>query len=303
MNFVKPYYLLIGPPGCGKTYIGVRLAEIFYHNRKYLPENCYPILMICYTNHALDQFLSAIIRKLSLSPQTVVRVGGRSKHPEIEPFLIQKLRQKRGHPVSEELTEMYDKLDTINKKIKDLSNQWLTCSKKLLTYEQLLTVIDKRHFFSLIEPVLHQLHIYKSHWFLNTGVFCCRGVDENWDDDDRFDALLKETREKIRLENRASNNDDEEQTQSFLNTLKPDQCMTNEDRMKRKENRVDCRQLNSLDEKDVKCIDDLFVDWLNASQMEIFSDTSMTERKDGLRSILHYFHSIYIQTISIFRKY
>ena len=55
--------------------------------------------MICYTNHALDQFLSTIIKKLCLQPGQIVRVGGRSTHPEIEPFLIQKLRHQRRDAV------------------------------------------------------------------------------------------------------------------------------------------------------------------------------------------------------------
>ncbi|CAF4435199.1 unnamed protein product, partial [Adineta steineri] len=96
------------PPGCGKTFLGVRLAELFYHNRERITGCNRPILMICYTNHALDQFLSTIIQKLHPKPGDIVRVGGRSTNPEIEPFLIQKLRQQRRN-VRVENKELSDK--------------------------------------------------------------------------------------------------------------------------------------------------------------------------------------------------
>lgn len=45
--------LIQGPPGTGKTYVGLRIVETLlqYH------VTSTPILVVCYTNHALDQFL------------------------------------------------------------------------------------------------------------------------------------------------------------------------------------------------------------------------------------------------------
>ena len=50
-----------GPPGTGKTYLGLKIVQALLHNRQYWggvekPQPT-PILVICYTNHALDQFL------------------------------------------------------------------------------------------------------------------------------------------------------------------------------------------------------------------------------------------------------
>jgi superfamily II DNA or RNA helicase len=50
-----------GPPGTGKTYLGLKIVQALLHNKKYWvgvekPQPS-PILVICYTNHALDQFL------------------------------------------------------------------------------------------------------------------------------------------------------------------------------------------------------------------------------------------------------
>ncbi len=56
--------------GTGKTFLGVKIAELLLHNRSiWCPsgtENT-PILMICQTNHALDQFLEHIINRLNMT--------------------------------------------------------------------------------------------------------------------------------------------------------------------------------------------------------------------------------------------
>lgn len=56
-------------PGTGKTFLGVRITEMLLHNRSvWCPpdEQSTPILMICHTNHALDQFLELIIHRLNI---------------------------------------------------------------------------------------------------------------------------------------------------------------------------------------------------------------------------------------------
>jgi superfamily II DNA or RNA helicase len=50
-----------GPPGTGKTYLGLKIVQTLLINKQYWvpmgkPQPT-PILVICYTNHALDQFL------------------------------------------------------------------------------------------------------------------------------------------------------------------------------------------------------------------------------------------------------
>ena len=74
MALTSELCLIQGPPGTGKTYIGLKIVNVLlknFHNLK-LKE---PILIVCYTNHALDQFLEGI----SQFTEQLVRVGGRSK--------------------------------------------------------------------------------------------------------------------------------------------------------------------------------------------------------------------------------
>jgi hypothetical protein len=45
-----------------------------------------PILVVCYTNHALDQFLNHILTFLSRNQ--LIRIGGRTKCKELEDCLL-----------------------------------------------------------------------------------------------------------------------------------------------------------------------------------------------------------------------
>ena len=58
-----------------------------------------PILVVCYTNHALDQFLEGI---LDFHPDGIIRVGGRSQSEKIEtlwPVSIER-RDDKGEEIT-----------------------------------------------------------------------------------------------------------------------------------------------------------------------------------------------------------
>lgn len=61
--------LIQGPPGTGKTHVGAIITDIISQN---LPENS-QILVVCYTNHALDQFIENVLK----SNDDLIRIGGR----------------------------------------------------------------------------------------------------------------------------------------------------------------------------------------------------------------------------------
>ncbi|KAH7906168.1 P-loop containing nucleoside triphosphate hydrolase protein [Hygrophoropsis aurantiaca] len=68
--------LVQGPPGTGKSFIGALLAKALH--------DCtvQTILVVCYTNHALDQFLEDLI-KTGIPSDSMVRLGGKAK-PELD---------------------------------------------------------------------------------------------------------------------------------------------------------------------------------------------------------------------------
>jgi len=74
--------------------------------------------MICYTNHALDQFLELIVDVCKLK-SGVVRVGGRSKCEKLSPFLLRNIKQtkKKERDIEPEiyyrLRDCYNEIDAI----------------------------------------------------------------------------------------------------------------------------------------------------------------------------------------------
>jgi len=74
----KEFVTIQGPPGTGKTFIGLKIVHLLLENHRHWNADSSPILVVCFTNHALDQFLEGIIDVCGLSAGELVRVGGRS---------------------------------------------------------------------------------------------------------------------------------------------------------------------------------------------------------------------------------
>ncbi|KIH93411.1 nf-x1 finger and helicase domain containing protein [Sporothrix brasiliensis 5110] len=72
--------LVQGPPGTGKTFAGVEILKVLLHNQK--KAELGPIVIVCYTNHALDQILEHILD--SGTPANILRMGGQSKSERLK---------------------------------------------------------------------------------------------------------------------------------------------------------------------------------------------------------------------------
>jgi hypothetical protein len=86
MILTKRLSIVQGPPGTGKTFIGLKATQILLDQRGFAG----PILCVCYTNHALDQFLEGILK----FEKSIVRVGGRCKSEILAEYSLQKLRPR-----------------------------------------------------------------------------------------------------------------------------------------------------------------------------------------------------------------
>ena len=82
--------IIQGPPGTGKTFIGLKIVQALLQNRSvWDPKSASPILVVCYTNHALDQFLEEILKiQLGNDYPKIVRVGGRCKSENLKPYVL-----------------------------------------------------------------------------------------------------------------------------------------------------------------------------------------------------------------------
>lgn len=157
--------LIQGPPGTGKTFIGVKIMELLMNNKSLWwnrpgqPKR--PILMICYTNHALDQFLEYCINECHLS-SGIVRVGGRCATERLQPFLLstvkQALRESRQMDplIYHQIKSCYEDLKQLKSAFEYLEDdlqQISTCG--VIEFESLEEVMDAEAYKELRE--YHQL--------------------------------------------------------------------------------------------------------------------------------------------------
>ncbi|OGM45678.1 hypothetical protein ABOM_005445 [Aspergillus bombycis] len=84
--------LIQGPPGTGKSYVGIQIAKCLLANRIPLLG---PILCVCYTNHALDQFLQGL---LDSGISKIVRIGSRSASPALESLSLENYKKQKKIP-------------------------------------------------------------------------------------------------------------------------------------------------------------------------------------------------------------
>jgi AAA domain len=117
-TFTSRVSLIQGPPGTGKTFIGGAIARIIRENTNET------ILCVCYTNHALDQFLEHM---LDAGETRLVRIGGRSRSSRITPYQLRELASRRNSFVSDrsrvrqidaQLHKLHEQMDVLISQLK-----------------------------------------------------------------------------------------------------------------------------------------------------------------------------------------
>lgn len=109
--FANRVALIQGPPGTGKTFIGSLLLQLLFEHTKER------ILCVCYTNHALDQFLEHLI---NAGINSIVRIGAQSKNASIEPFQLRNRAKNVPFTMSQtrQFAILKQKSETLEKAIK-----------------------------------------------------------------------------------------------------------------------------------------------------------------------------------------
>ena len=87
-----------GPPGCGKTFLGAKILEVLLN-----VDLGGPVLVMTYKNHALDEFLLHATK--FCSKEQIVRIGGRSKEPELEKCNLNALDVRSTSAIYDQIQE------------------------------------------------------------------------------------------------------------------------------------------------------------------------------------------------------
>ena len=105
--------LIQGPPGTGKTFIGGMLARTILANTRNTRTK---ILCLCYTNHALDQFLEHLVDG---GVQDIVRIGSRTKSERIAQYNLSTLAHNRRGENTVEFRRSYAQLMSACGRLRD----------------------------------------------------------------------------------------------------------------------------------------------------------------------------------------
>ncbi|XP_069762565.1 NFX1-type zinc finger-containing protein 1-like isoform X2 [Narcine bancroftii] len=149
----KELAIIQGPPGTGKTFLGLNVVRVLLANTHIWHSfTGSSILVVCYTNHALDQFLEGIYSFLKTG---LVRVGGRSSSAIIAGFSLKELRKKkdfrRNLPkyISSAYTELINERKEIQKNTELLAVALEASMKGILHLRYLSGHIELKHLRSL----------------------------------------------------------------------------------------------------------------------------------------------------------
>ncbi|EPE32162.1 P-loop containing nucleoside triphosphate hydrolase [Glarea lozoyensis ATCC 20868] len=137
----REFALLQGPPGTGKTYLGVKLMSVILACKA--KADLGPVVVVCYTNHALDQFLEHLIE---IGIDKIIRIGGQSKSSLLEGKNLRVVAQGEAKTKSEGylLAQSYRRLDEDQQQINSLLGL-LHATKKKPEWVNLKHHIERRH--------------------------------------------------------------------------------------------------------------------------------------------------------------
>lgn len=112
----RDFCVIQGPPGTGKTFLGLQLVQSILNECKIHGKKL-PILVVCLTNHALDQFLERILAFTN----KIVRVGGQSQNENLTSRNLRTRRRALFHVLREENGDFECMSSKINQEIAYLS--------------------------------------------------------------------------------------------------------------------------------------------------------------------------------------
>ena len=141
---------IVGPPGCGKSFAGSELSLAI------LAATSQKLLVVCFTNHALDQFMCHLLDR---NEQRIVRIGGKSREERLERFSLFNLK-RQAHGVRDKaekrrIWQLHTELETSRERMHDLCAQLARAVD--LTWSQVVECLkfeDERALEQLRVPII-----------------------------------------------------------------------------------------------------------------------------------------------------
>ena len=163
------FCVIQGPPGTGKTYVGTIIVRCLLENRNiWDPQHNSPMLMVCYTNHALDQFLEKVLN--FLPSREIIRVGGRSKSEKLESCNLKKFTTRtdryiydKRRDIKQRMEEHKTEIERRNKNLTEVRSR-----DKLLELDDLEELMNPVHADQFYNAIFPHSVAYKSRSAQNT---------------------------------------------------------------------------------------------------------------------------------------
>ncbi|TKR64940.1 hypothetical protein L596_025410 [Steinernema carpocapsae] len=152
MAFQQELALIQGPPGTGKTHLGYQIVRVLLANEHiWNPNQNKPLLVVCYTNRALDQFLNGILDIMEedgdiadLRRKKLIRVGAQCKDERLQEHLFYKVKQRASiaEDIEYRLRDIKDDRNSLSDEMAD-DSKWLnTLKNEILDFQKLRGKID-----------------------------------------------------------------------------------------------------------------------------------------------------------------
>jgi len=141
MALTQKVSVIQGPPGTGKTYIGMKIVQALLTNHHVWDSaRNSPLLVVCYTNHALDQFLEGIINMNNCVSTnsgdesekfSIVRVGGRCQNEKVSKYSIKNIELRKPRVPRDVYFETRDIKEMVKETGTDLDQKFQIVQQKL----------------------------------------------------------------------------------------------------------------------------------------------------------------------------
>ncbi|KAG9089663.1 hypothetical protein FRC06_001443 [Ceratobasidium sp. 370] len=153
--------LIQGPPGTGKSYTGVEIIKLLVRNA------VTPIVLMAFTNHALDHMLLSVLDKVTTS---IARLGSRSSDERLSQFSLHNMtRESTEHKVA--IGRKWKAMKEAEDEMKVLMNSMI---KKHVPRQDLNTTV-------LLDCPEHYDNIFTPPRWIGALYIVYTDVDDGWD--------------------------------------------------------------------------------------------------------------------------